>query len=119
RHLCPRLPFRRRALERARAFIAPRLNGEDGLGAIYPAMANAVMAFDALGYPRDHPDVVTARNAVRKLLVASSGERGGAPRSCQPCVSPVWDTALAAHGLLEAGVARDDPRLLAACDWLA
>ena len=49
RHLFPRLPFRKRAIARALAFIRPRLNGEDGLGAIFPAMSNTVMAFDALG----------------------------------------------------------------------
>ena len=47
---------RARAIDRAVAFVRERLNGEDGLGAIYPAMANAVMMFDVLGYPRDHPE---------------------------------------------------------------
>ncbi len=28
-----------------------RLNGEDGLGGIFPAMANSLMMFDCLGYP--------------------------------------------------------------------
>jgi hypothetical protein len=41
-----------------------RLNGIDGIGAIVPAMANSVMMFDALGYPRDHPDLVTARASI-------------------------------------------------------
>src|SRR6202035_3906655 len=39
--------LRRRAIEKAVAFTKTRLNGEDGLGAIYPAIANTVMAFDA------------------------------------------------------------------------
>jgi squalene-hopene/tetraprenyl-beta-curcumene cyclase len=116
----PRLPFRRRAIDRAVGFITPRLNGEDGLGAIFPAMANTVMAFDRLGYGRDHPDYVTALAAVRKLLVPAPEARDGQPRYCQPCVSPLWDTALAAHALLEAGVGTaDDPRLKRMCDWLA
>src|SRR5271170_2222072 len=42
--------IRQRAINRAVAFVTERLNGEDGLGAIFPAMANAVMMFDALGY---------------------------------------------------------------------
>jgi len=41
--------------------VTKRLNGEDGLGAIYPAMANAVMMYDALGYPEDHPNRAIAR----------------------------------------------------------
>jgi len=47
--------LRRRAIDRSVAFVKERLNGEDGLGAIYPAMANAVMMFDALGHPPEHP----------------------------------------------------------------
>jgi squalene-hopene/tetraprenyl-beta-curcumene cyclase len=119
RHLFARLPFRKRAIARALAFIRPRLNGEDGLGAIFPAMSNTVMAFDALGISPDDPDCRTAHLAVRKLLVGGAPERGGRARYCQPCVSPIWDTALAAHALLEAGTPADDGRIVAACDWLA
>ena len=72
------------------AWTTERLNGEDGLGAIYPAMANSVMMFDALGYAPDHPDRAIARLSVEKLLVVKDDEA-----YCQPCVSPVWDTALA------------------------
>ncbi len=89
---------RQRAIERAVAFVTERLNGEDGLGAIFPAMANAVMMFDALGYPRDHPHLVQARRAIDKLLVVTREEA-----YCQPCVSPVWDTVLACQTLLEVG----------------
>ena len=46
---------RKRATEAAVAFVVERLNGEDGLGAIYPAMANSVMMFDAMGYPAGPP----------------------------------------------------------------
>jgi squalene-hopene/tetraprenyl-beta-curcumene cyclase len=89
---------RRRAIERAVAFVTERLNGEDGLGAIYPAMANTVMMFDCLGYPKDHPDLVIAKRAIEKLLVLDP-ER----TYCQPCLSPIWDTALVCHALVEAG----------------
>jgi squalene-hopene/tetraprenyl-beta-curcumene cyclase len=90
--------LRRYAIGRAVAFVDERLNGEDGLGAIFPAMANAVMMFDALGYPRDREPFVTARAAIDRLLVI-----GGDEAYCQPCVSPVWDTALACHALLDVG----------------
>jgi len=104
---------RRRAIERAVQFVTERLNGEDGLGGIYPAMANTVMMFDALGYARDHADVVTARRAVDKLLVLK--DEGS---YCQPCVSPVWDSGLAIHALMEVGdpAALDSARR--AADWL-
>ena len=43
-------------------------------------------------------DLVAARRSIEKLLVVGKDEA-----YCQPCLSPVWDTALAAHALLEAG----------------
>lgn len=100
---------RDRAIEKAIGFIKERLNGEDGLGAIYPAMANTVMMFDMQGYPPEHPDFAIAWASVRKLLVEKDDRA-----YCQPCLSPVWDTALAGHALAEAGAP-----VAAACDWLA
>jgi squalene-hopene/tetraprenyl-beta-curcumene cyclase len=104
---------RQRAVETAIAWITARLNGEDGLGAIYPAMANTVMAFDTLGYARDHPDFVTAKLALEKLMVMKPDEG-----YCQPCLSPVWDTGLVAHAMMETGGSAA-AGVLAAGDWLA
>ena len=96
----PRFPARtrKRAIDAAVAFVTERLNGEDGLGAIFPAMVNTVLMFDALGYPTQGAAYVTARRAIDKLLVEKFDEA-----YCQPCVSPVWDTALTCHTLLEVG----------------
>jgi squalene-hopene/tetraprenyl-beta-curcumene cyclase len=103
----------RRAAEAwAVRFVTERLNGDDGLGAIYPAMANTVMMFDALGYPPEHPDAATAWAAVRKLLVVEEGRA-----YCQPCLSPVWDTGLAGHAIAETDGAASLPVALAS-DWL-
>jgi squalene-hopene/tetraprenyl-beta-curcumene cyclase len=104
---------RRRSIERAIAFMLPRLNGDDGLGAIFPAMANAVMAFDALGYPPSHPHRAIAMASVRKLVTRKSGES-----YVQPCLSPIWDTGLALHALLEGGADGDDPRFDRTVEWL-
>jgi len=104
---------RQRAIEKAVSFVTERLNGEDGLGGIYPAIANSVMMFDCLGYAPDHPDYATALAATRKLLVLD-----GEQSYCQPCLSPVWDTALACHALMEVGDARLDPAIRHALDWL-
>ncbi|NGO91413.1 MAG: squalene--hopene cyclase, partial [Halomonas sp.] len=38
--------LRKRAIDAALAFTEERLNGEDGMGAIYPPMANIVMMYD-------------------------------------------------------------------------
>lgn len=111
----PHMPrgLRKRAVDAAMDFVKPRLNGEDGLGGIFPAMANAVMAFDALGYAADDPDVATARAAVDKLLLDRGDEM-----YCQPCLSPIWDTALAVHAMLETGDTASRDAAKAACDWL-
>jgi squalene-hopene/tetraprenyl-beta-curcumene cyclase len=105
--------LRRRAIARAVAFVTARLNGEDGLGGIFPAMANALMMYECLGYPLDHPYPAAAARAIRKLLVLD-GERG----YCQPCLSPVWDTALAAHALMEAAENVHGAAVRRALDWL-
>jgi squalene-hopene/tetraprenyl-beta-curcumene cyclase len=104
---------RQRAIEAAVAFVDERLNGEEGLGAIYPAMANSVMMYDCLGYPANHPNLVTAKGAIRKLLVLEPDRT-----YCQPCLSPVWDTALAAHALLEAGGEAAESGVRRGLDWL-
>jgi squalene-hopene/tetraprenyl-beta-curcumene cyclase len=115
RMIDPLIPARMRehATRRAEAWVLARLNGEDGLGAIFPAMVNALEAMVILGYPQDHPQRVTAKRALQKLLVV-----GPSSAYCQPCVSPIWDTALACLAMQEAG---DDAARHASSrglDWL-
>jgi squalene-hopene/tetraprenyl-beta-curcumene cyclase len=105
--------LRRRAIDKAVAFVEERLNGEDGLGAIFPAMTNSALMFDALGYQRQDPRMVQVLNAIDKLLIVREDEA-----YCQPCVSPVWDTGLACHALMEAGGEAITPRVRAALSWL-
>ena len=105
--------LRQRAIKTCLAFVRERLNGEDGLGAIYPAMANSVMMFDCLGYPPTHPDRAIARKSVENLLVIKENEA-----YCQPCVSPVWDTALTCHALMEANAATALAAVRRGLDWL-
>ena len=104
---------RARAIKLAEAFVLERLNGEHGLGAIYPAMANSVMAFDCLGYDADHPARAIARKSIDNLIEIRNGHA-----YCQPCVSPLWDTCLAVHAMMEAGEPGDSPHIIAAMDWL-
>ncbi|HEY3799872.1 MAG TPA: squalene--hopene cyclase [Caulobacteraceae bacterium] len=102
-----------RAMEDAVEFVCERLNGEDGLGGIFPAMVNSVMMFAALGLPEDHWHRATARRAVEKLLVIKDDEA-----YCQPCFSPVWDTALIAHALLETGTPEAEAAATHGLEWL-
>jgi squalene-hopene/tetraprenyl-beta-curcumene cyclase len=102
--------LRQRAIDRAVTFVTERLNGDDGLGAIFPAMANATMMFDVLGN-KTNADV--ARHSIEKLLVVGNNEA-----YCQPCVSPVWDTGLACHALLEIGDDKAGASAIRGLDWL-
>ncbi len=115
RMIDPLIPARMResATRRAEAWMLERLNGEDGLGAIFPAMVNALEAMVILGYPQDDPRRVTAKRALQKLLVV-----GPSSAYCQPCVSPIWDTALAALAMQEAGDAAAVEAATRALDWL-
>ena len=111
--------LRARAEARAEAFVTERLNGEDGLGAIYPAMANAILMYHCLGVPADDPRLVTAWAAVEKLVL-DRPEREGTPEETyvQPCLSPIWDTALVAHALMEAGGPAADAAVDRGLSWL-
>ncbi|HEY5225591.1 MAG TPA: squalene--hopene cyclase, partial [Methylovirgula sp.] len=115
RRLEPYFPRRLRqsAITKAVHFVNERLNGEDGLGAIFPAMINSVLMYEILGYPADDPNVVLARRSIEKLLVIKDNEA-----YCQPCVSPVWDTALMAHALIEAGGSEVEASVGKALAWL-
>jgi len=84
-----------------------------GWGGIQPAMINSVMALRALGYGDDHPAVVKGVQAIDDFLVEQDGQL-----LFQPCVSPTWDTALAAKALLDSDVPLDHPALTRAAEWL-
>jgi len=111
----PAIPgfVRRYAMKKAERWMIERLNGIDGLGAIWPAMANAHEALAWLGYPADHPYRVTTKEALAKLLVVEESSA-----HCQPCVSPVWDTALACLALHQVAGEQATPEILRALDWL-
>ena len=79
--------LRRKAIARAVAFVTERLNGEDGLGAIYAAMANTVMMFDLLGYRADHPDLVVARRSVAAQMSVSASSIARLVRAYGDCGS--------------------------------
>jgi squalene-hopene/tetraprenyl-beta-curcumene cyclase len=104
---------RQRALNQAERFVRERVNGEHGLGAIFPAMVNAVLMFDALGVPRSDPQAAQARAAIDRLLVVREEEA-----YCQPCLSPIWDTSLACHALLEVAQPRATAAAARGLQWL-
>ena len=113
-------PLRTLALRKAEKWILARLEMTDGLGAIYPAMLNAIIALRCLGYSEDDPQVIRARDEFEKLGIEqpATADVPEPTFRMQPCASPVWDTAQAVYVLGEAGVKRDDPRMIKAADWL-
>jgi squalene-hopene/tetraprenyl-beta-curcumene cyclase len=113
-------PLRKLALKRAEKWILERLEMTDGLGAIYPAMLNAIIALRCLGYSEDDPQVIRARDEFEKLGIEQppTAEMPEPTFRMQPCMSPVWDTAQAVFALGEAGVPRNDTRLIKAVDWM-
>ncbi len=106
-------PFRKRALRKAEQWMLERFEGAHGLAAIFPAMLNSLIALKALGYPDDHPQVVRAARELKNL----EHETEDTVR-IEPCLSPVWDTAIVAICLHESGVPADHPALKTCCDWL-
>ena len=107
------------AITKAKDWIIERLNGEDGLGGICPAMMGAYQALLLLGMSKDDEILVTARKAIDKLLIINEHDA-----YCQPCLSPVWDTGLAALALQEVeknsaiASAQTTNALTRAYDWL-
>lgn len=105
--------FRRTALKRAEAWMIERFYKSAGLGAIYPSMINSLFALSCLGYKNDHPLMKSSIEEVKKLIIDYGGKA-----EVQPCISPVWDTALAVYALGISGVPKDHAALRKAGRWL-
>ncbi|WP_263417560.1 squalene--hopene cyclase [Terriglobus albidus] len=114
-------PLRSMAIKKAEKWMLERFEKSDGLGAIYPAMLNAIVALRCLGYSMDDPVLIRAVDEFEKLGIDCPEGTEDYPTPTfrmQPCFPPVWDTAQAIYALGEAGVAKDDPRMIKAADWI-
>jgi squalene-hopene/tetraprenyl-beta-curcumene cyclase len=115
--LWDRLPFhplRSRAIRAACEWTIQHQDRNGGWGGIQPPMVNGPMALKVAGYPPDHPGIAKGIQAVDDFLI----EIPSGHLIMQPCVSPVWDTALAAKALLDSGLREDHPALVKAAAWL-
>lgn len=101
------------AVRKAEAWMIERFYKSAGLGAIYPSMINSLFALSCLGYKADHPLMKSNIEEVKKLII-DHGDKAEA----QPCLSPVWDTALAVYALGISGIPRDNGALRNAARWL-
>lgn len=112
-HASPVKPFRRLALQRCLQWLLEREENSGGLGAIFPAMTHAIMAYKCMGLPDNHPAI----QKELKELAAFEIEEGDTLR-LQPCVSPVWDTAISLNALLDSGYPPESPEIHKAAEWL-
>jgi squalene-hopene/tetraprenyl-beta-curcumene cyclase len=104
---------RRMGLQAAHKWIVNHLENSDGLGAIFPPMIYSVVALKCLGYDDDSALVRWALAKLEELLI----EEDGAVR-VQPCLSPIWDTAISAIALADSGLPAFHPALLRSVRWL-
>jgi squalene-hopene/tetraprenyl-beta-curcumene cyclase len=104
--------IRAKAIREAEKWMLDHMQFSNGLGGIYPSMMYALMAMDALGYERDHPDFAETLRQFESLVIETEDRL-----EFEPAVSPVWDTAIAMFALGESGTAETDAMRKAA-DWL-
>ncbi|MBX7104311.1 MAG: squalene--hopene cyclase [Gemmataceae bacterium] len=106
-------PVRTHALGKAVAWMREHYDDSDGVGAIFPPMIYTVIALRCLGVPDDHAEVQWAHKQLDDLKIYD-----GDTLRLQPCLSPVWDTALSTIALADAGLAPDTPAIRKSIDWL-
>ncbi len=113
-------PLRSRAIREAEKWILDRLRESDGLGAIFPPIVWTIIGLRCLGHRDDSPLVQSQVAELEKLVIRDDGAgSGGVPTvRLQPCLSPVWDTAITLIALRDAGVPRTDPAIERAKAWL-
>ena len=106
-------PIRRRAVRKATKWMRHHFEDSDGLGAIFPPMIYTVIVLRCLGVADDDAEMQWAMKQLHDLKI----EEGDTIR-LQPCLSPVWDTALATIAIADAGVQPDSNPVRKAVSWL-
>jgi squalene-hopene/tetraprenyl-beta-curcumene cyclase len=107
------VPFREEGLKAAERWILERQEPTGDWGGIIPPMLNALLMMRTLNYDINDPAVQRGFAAVERFAVETDEIYW-----IQPCVSPVWDTALVVRALAESGLERDHPLLVKAGQWL-
>jgi squalene-hopene/tetraprenyl-beta-curcumene cyclase len=104
---------RRLALRLAAEWIIRRQEADGSWGGIQPPWVYSLMALRLLGYPLDHPVIRRGLEGLEGFAIVENGTR-----RVEACQSPVWDTALAAVALADAGFPAGHPALSRAAEWL-
>lgn len=109
----PVKPFRNKSLRKALRWLLEREENSGGLGAIFPAMTHAIMAYKCMGFDDYHPAIC------KELAELSAFEIEDEEKlHLQPCVSPVWDTAISLNAMLDSGCPADHESVVSAANWL-
>jgi len=113
-------PLRRWALWKSHQWLRDRIKHSEGLGTIFPALVNSIIALKALGYSYDDAVVRREHQELERFHILENDESSpeSAKLHLQPCFSPVWDTGWAALSLRKAGLASNDPNMVRAVEWL-
>ena len=110
----PWKPLRKFALKECERWIIEHQEADGTWGVIQPPSVYSLIALKAHGYSMDDPVMKKGLNG----FLGDFALRRGDTFSVQPCLSPVWDTALAITGLREAGVPADDEALVQGGRWM-
>ena len=105
--------WRKPGLRAAHRWMLEHFENSDGLGAIFPPMIYTIIALRALGYDASDPTVQWAFQRLDELIIDL-----GETAHIQPCLSPVWDTALSVVALADGDLPINDPAILKATRWL-
>ena len=111
-------PLRQRSIRLCEEWILKRLEKSDGLGAIFPPIIWTIIGLRCLGYKDDSPVIQSQFAELEKLVIRDVAPDGTAKVRLQPCLSPVWDTAIATIALRDAGVSRHAPAIQKSLNWL-
>ena len=109
----PWKPFRKGALKKALRWVILHQEEQGDFAGIQPAMLNSLLAYHYEGISKNDPKWIKGLEAVERFLIDK--EEG---TLLQACVSPLWDTAIAANALCDSGIALDHRALVKAAEWI-
>jgi len=109
----PWKPLRSRAVRQATAWMLDHMENSEGIAGIFPGFMNSIFVLLALGKTPEDPRLAREIAEFSRLEIEAQDVI-----RIQPCVSPVWDTAIAMVALQESGLPSDHPALVRAASWL-
>ena len=107
------VPLRTEGIKAAEQWILERQEATGDWGGIIPAMLNSLLGLRSLDYDVADPVIERGLAAIDRFAIETSDSYW-----VQPCISPVWDTALVMRSLVDSGLKSDHPALVRGGEWL-